>query len=83
MDGKFSTYCSTRGESVTDYLLFNMFDTLCISDFDILEYTCFSDHAALFFSFETLPLHGWASGELPRKCVNANLFPRHIRELSR
>ena len=35
MDGKF-TYCSTRGESVTDYLLFNMFDTLCISDFDII-----------------------------------------------
>ena len=56
MDGKF-TYCSTRGESVTDYLLFNMFDTLCISDFDILEYNCFSDHAAIFFSFEILPLH--------------------------
>ena len=32
-EGKF-TFCASRGQSVTDYLLFNKFDTLSIFNFD-------------------------------------------------
>lgn len=52
-EGKF-TFCASRGQSVTDYLLLNIFDTLSIFDFDVLEWNSFSDHAAIFFSFETI-----------------------------
>ena len=35
-----------------------------------------------FWLFILCHMHGWTSGELPQKCVNVNLFPRHIQELA-
>ena len=45
------TFCSTRGLSVTDYLLLNIFDIDSINNFEILNWNSFSDHAALHFTF--------------------------------
>ena len=52
--GKF-TFCSTRGLSVSDYLLIDIFDIDSINNFEILNWNTFSDHAALQFSFLRKP----------------------------
>ena len=46
------TFCSQRGLSVTDYLLLNINDINAIQNFEILNWTHFSDHAALLFSLK-------------------------------
>lgn len=51
-DGNY-TFCSSRGLSVTDYLLVNKFNVDSITEFEILNWNNFSDHAALYFSFQT------------------------------
>ena len=53
------TFCSQRSLSVTDYLLLNMNDINMLHNFEILNWTHFSDHAALSFS-------------LRRKCIETN-----------
>ena len=44
------TFCSSRGQSVTDYLLLSPCDIMHIHDFSIHEWSEYSDHAALCFS---------------------------------
>ena len=44
------TFCSTRGNSVTDYLLVQPRDLINIHDFNIQDLTEFSDHSSLYFS---------------------------------
>lgn len=51
-DGNY-TFCSSRGLSVTDYLLVNKFNIDSITEFEILNWNNFSDHAALCFNFQT------------------------------
>ena len=46
------TFCFQRGLSVTDYLLLNINDINTLQNFEILNWTHFSDHAAFFFSFK-------------------------------
>ena len=46
------TFCSKRGQSVTDYLLLNINDISLIQNFEVLNWTHFSDHAALTFSLK-------------------------------
>ena len=55
------TFCSQRGLSVTDDLLLNMNDINMLHNFEILNWTHFSDHAALSFS-------------LRRNCIETNEF---------
>ena len=45
------TFSSQRGLSVTDYLLLNKNDIISLHDFKILEWSPFSDHAAVYFTF--------------------------------
>ena len=45
------TFCSQRGLSVTDYLLLHIFDINTLTNFEVLKWNNFSDHAALMFSF--------------------------------
>lgn len=49
-EGNF-TFCSSHGSSVTDYLLCRMFDIDSISNFEILNWNEFSDHAPVYFTF--------------------------------
>ena len=49
------TLCLTRGLSVTGYLLLNIFDIGSVYDFKILNWSAFSDHAALHCSFLRKP----------------------------
>ena len=51
-DTGYFTYCSHAGLSVVDYLLLHPFDIQIITDFKVLEFTEFSDHAPLFFTFQ-------------------------------
>ena len=51
------TYCSHGGMSVVDYLLFNYNDNKCITDFKVLDFNEFSDHAPLYFTFSTRVYH--------------------------
>ena len=51
-DTGYFTYCSHAGLSVVDYLLLHPFDVQIITDFKVLEFTEFSDHAPLFFTFQ-------------------------------
>lgn len=44
------TFVSLNGLSTVDYLLANPLDILCLSNFKILNFNEFSDHAPLFFS---------------------------------
>ena len=46
------TFLSTRGLSVTDYLLINLEHTHIINDFKVLNWNNFSDHAALYLSLK-------------------------------
>jgi hypothetical protein len=46
------TCCSNKGLSVVDYIMLNYEDFYIITDFDILPFTEFSDHAPLYFSLE-------------------------------
>ena len=41
------TFCSSRGQNVTDYLLISPSDIIHIHNFSIHEWSEFSDHAAL------------------------------------
>ena len=41
--------CTSKGHSVNDYLLLNPEDYELVSDFDILDFTEFSDHAPVSF----------------------------------
>ena len=43
------TFCTTRGRSVNDYLLFSPIDIDKISEFDVLNLNEFSDHSPIFF----------------------------------
>ena len=52
LDGNY-TFISARGSSVTDYLILSKYDTNTISDFRILDFSYFSDHAPIFFSILT------------------------------
>ena len=45
------TFSSQRGLSVTDHLLLNKNDIISLHDFKILEWSHFSDHAAVYFTF--------------------------------
>ena len=45
------TFSSQRGLSVTDYLLLSKNDIISLHDFKILEWSHFSDHAAVYFTF--------------------------------
>lgn len=45
------TFSSLNGMSTVDYLLSNPLDMQCLSNFKILEFNEFSDHAPVFFSF--------------------------------
>ena len=45
------TFFSQRGLSVTDYLVLNKNDIISLHDFKILEWSHFSDHAAVYFTF--------------------------------
>ena len=47
------TFCSSRGLSVRDYLLLDASNVNTIHNFEILEWSSFSDHAAINFSFKT------------------------------
>ena len=47
------TYCSTRGQSVVDYLLSDFFDMQLIKEFKVLPFNEFSDHAPLLTVFYT------------------------------
>ena len=49
-DGNY-TFCSSRGLSITDYLLVNKFNINSITEFEILNWNNFSDHAVLYFNF--------------------------------
>ena len=51
--GKF-TFCSSRGLSVTDYLLAEIDSIETINDFEILNWSSFSDHAPIYFSFKLI-----------------------------
>ena len=45
-------YCTQSGLSVVDYLLLHPSDIHTISEFTVLEFNKFSDHAPLFFTFQ-------------------------------
>lgn len=46
------TYCSFNGTSTVDYLLLSPNDISFLSDFRVLEFNEFSDHASLYISFK-------------------------------
>lgn len=46
------TYCSHNGLSVVDYLLLNPNDVQHLTDFKVLEFNEFSDHAPIYFTFK-------------------------------
>jgi len=48
------TFLSTRGLSVTDYLLINIEHTHILNDFKVLNWNNFSDHAALYYLYLSL-----------------------------
>ena len=50
------TFSSLNGMSTVDYLLSNPLDMQCLSNFKILEFNEFSDHAPVYFS---LPHNGY------------------------
>ena len=49
------TFCSTRGLSVTDYLLTHKFNLDSLNNFKILDFNNFSDHAPIYFTFPRKP----------------------------
>ena len=49
-EGNF-TFCSSRGLSVTDYLLCRILYIDSINNFEILNWNEFSDHAPIYFTF--------------------------------
>ena len=49
------TFCSTRGLSVTDYLLTHKFNLDSLNNFQILDFNNFSDHAPIYFTFPRKP----------------------------
>ena len=49
------TFCSTRGLSVTDYLLTHKFNLNSLNNFLILDFNNFSDHAPIYFTFPRKP----------------------------
>ena len=49
------TFCSIRGLSVTDYLLTHKFNLDSLHSFQILDYSNFSDHAPIYFTFLRKP----------------------------
>ena len=49
------TFCSTRGLSVTDYLLKHKFNIDSLNNFQILDLNNFSDHAPIYFTFPRKP----------------------------
>ena len=52
LDGNY-TFISVRGSSVTDYLILNKYDINLVHDFKILDFSHFSDHAPIYFTFLT------------------------------
>ena len=63
IQGKY-TFCSSKGQSVNDYLLLNPKDYDLVYDFDVLDFTELSDHAPL--SFDINILNGFVYDNLPR-----------------
>lgn len=51
------TFSSQRGLSVTDYLLLNKNDIISLHDFKISEWSHFSDHATVYFTFNMKNIH--------------------------
>ena len=47
------TFMSSRGSSVTDFLILSKYDTNLLHDFRILDFSIFSDHAPIYFTFLT------------------------------
>ena len=47
------TYCSHNGLSIVDYLLLNPNDIPFVTDFAILEFNEFSDHAPVYFTLQS------------------------------
>ena len=52
LDGNY-TFMSSRGSSVTDFLILSKYDTNLLHDFRILDFSIFSDHAPIYFTFLT------------------------------
>ena len=74
-EGNF-TFCSSRGLSVTDYLLCRISDIDSISNFEILNWNEFSDHAPIYFTFikqhDSIPVRTKASS------INERTFQQKI-----
>ena len=68
------TFSSMRGLSVTYYLLLNIFDLDSIHDFNILNWTTFSDHAGLHFTFLGKDLNNDPEND----CIETDLFYQRL-----
>ena len=72
LDGNF-TFLSVRGSSVTDYLILNKFDINLLHDFKTLEFSNFSDHAPIYFTFLIKDII-----DKPTKIIRLTIFNRKL-----